>query len=218
MNYVFIEFVRLVEMKEFGKALRMSTDFTDEIEDFHEQISSNNSSEAMFSFLTNFKIPLRNWRDFLEEHFYFDDVMLMTKWINIEKKYFRRKWDFQFDQRIFISELDSYKFSIIVHAYHNDYPSADNIWIKVKELLPKVIDDKVKEKWRRFQIIYLIWKRDFGEGKEPFISKITDKLKTKVKKLTNESLILLNQGKVIQSFEKQTKIVKSLEKFLRRTF
>ena len=48
MNYIFIEFVRLVDMKEFGKAVKMATNFTDEIEDFHEQILSYNSPEEIY--------------------------------------------------------------------------------------------------------------------------------------------------------------------------
>lgn len=218
MNYVFIEFVRLVELKKFGEALKMSTNFTSEFEDFHEQISSNNSPEVMHSVLNNFKIPLRNWRDFLEDHFYFDDAKLMTKWIEVEKKYFSKKWDFVFDQRAYYSELESCRFKIITHAYHNNYPSADNVWIKVKEILPHIVEINIKEKWRRFEIVYLIWKKDFEEGKETFIIRLTEKLKNKVKKLTNESLDLMNQGKVIQSFKKQKKIISKLEKYIEQTF
>jgi hypothetical protein len=142
----------------------------------------------------------------------------MTKWIDVEKKYLRQKWDFKFDQRAYHSELESCKFTIIVYAYHNDYPSADKVWIRVKELLPNIMDFEVKVKWRRFEIVYLLWKKDYEEGKESSIVKLIDKMKDHVEKLIKKSLNLLNQGKIIQSFEKQTKIVKLIEKHLKQGF
>jgi len=218
MSSIFIEFVRLVNLKKYGKALQMATIFTDDVEEFHNKISLNKSAEIMNLVLNNLKIPLQNWRDFLEDHFYFDDVELMRKWIDVEKKYLRQKWDFLFDQRAYRSELGSCKFAITIYAYHNDYSSADKKWIRVKEVLPKIMDDEVKEKWRRFEIIYVLWKKDYEEGRETSIVKLIGKMKDKVEKLVKESSNLLNQGKIIQSFGKQTKIVKLIEKHLSKVF
>ena len=116
MSSIFIEFVRLVNLKKYGKALQMATKFTDDVGEFHNKISLNNSTEIMYSVLNNLKTPLQNWRDFLEDHFYFDDTELLRKWIDVEKKYLSQKWDFMFDQRAYRSELGSCKFSITIYS------------------------------------------------------------------------------------------------------
>ena len=169
----------------------------------------------MFLILNKVKFPLETWRDFLEEYTYFDDEKLMKKWINIEKKYFKRKREFEFDQRSIFVELSTYENVITIYAYFNDFNNADKKWINAKELLSRIIDDNVVEHWKQFELEYLKWKENYNLGKKVYYIRISEDLRKIIEELTKDSLELLNQTKLAQSFEKQTKIVELIEGFFK---
>jgi len=189
--------------------------FTNDIENFHNSVSDTNSLEEMFIILSKVKFPLDTWRDFLDEHIYFDDEELLTNWINLEKNYFKKKRAFEDQQRVMTVDLDALHDNITILAYYDDFEESDIKWIAAKALLSHIVDQEIHKEWRAFEEEYLRWKENFKKGIDKYFIKIEDDLKQRIKDLTNESLELLQKGKLEESFIKQAQIVELLEAFFK---
>jgi hypothetical protein len=169
----------------------------------------------MYLVLNKVKFPIEVWRDFLEEYTYFDDQELMSKWIALEKKFFQNKRAFEDGQRVLMINLDAHQNMITILAYFNDFENADIKWIAANALLSRIVDQNIQEKWKLFEQEYLKWKENYNLGKKVYYIKISEDLRKLIEELTKESLELLNQAKLAQSFEKQTKIVELIESFFK---